>query len=116
MQPFAEAFPAENVRHHFVGQDEAHGVYAKELHVPAGVEIVSHVHSYQHLSILASGSAMWTVGDLPPRRLSGPCAITVAAGITHSLRALSDVVWFCIHPTDETDPEMVDAVILSQGD
>jgi quercetin dioxygenase-like cupin family protein len=113
--PFKTAFPAENVRHHFVGQDQARGVYAKEVRLPAGYEIISHAHPYDHLSILASGAVEWKSGDIC-RVLTGPCAVTVTAGVNHSLFALTDTVWFCIHPTDETDPEAVDDVILSKGE
>src|SRR5882672_6109530 len=42
MHPFADIFPAGNISHHFVGQDQAKGVYAKELHIPAGFKLVSH--------------------------------------------------------------------------
>lgn len=109
MLPFADAFPAENIAHHFVG-----GVYAKELHIPAGYEIVSHEHPYAHLSILASGTVICRCGDGRSSQLTGPRAITIDSGVKHSVYAVTDAVWFCIHPTDETDPDKVDAVILSQ--
>lgn len=112
LMPFSEAFPTENVHHHFVGQDQDRGVYAKEVHIPAGYELVSHQHPYDHLSILAKGTIMLTVGDTPGQFLIGPRAITIAAGVEHSIVALIDAVWFCIHPHDETDPATVDEVIL----
>lgn len=112
MKPFADAFPPENIRHHFAGQDQARGVYAKELRIPAGFDLVSHEHPYAHLSILASGSALWVSGGMISQLLTGPCVVTVEVGVAHSLHAVTDVVWFCIHPTDETDPAEVDAVIL----
>lgn len=115
LQPFAEMFPAENVRHHFVGQDDSKGLYAKELHIPAGFILRSHHHPYDHLSILASGYVRFdTPGE--SRLIHGPAAITVRKGVTHTLRAITDAVWFCIHPTDETDEAKVDDVILSKGE
>lgn len=113
-QPFAEAFPGENVHHHFVGQEQGRGIYAKELHIPAGYRILSHAHPYDHLSILARGVIEWTAGEAQ-QTLMGPCAISVEAGVVHALCALTDVVWFCVHPTEETDAEAIDTVIL-QGD
>jgi quercetin dioxygenase-like cupin family protein len=112
MQPFSDGFPAANIRHHFVGQDEARGIYAKELHIPAGFDLISHVHQYDHLSILASGTVLWTSGDLDARALHGPCAVTVEAGVEHSLHAVTDAVWFCIHPTDETDSDKIDSTLI----
>jgi len=112
MQPFAEAFPSENVRHHFIGQDHARGVYAKEVRIPAGCEIVSHSHTYDHLAVLASGTIRLVVGDAPGLTLTGPRALCVVAGAAHSVLALTDAVWFCVHPHDETDAATVDAIIL----
>jgi quercetin dioxygenase-like cupin family protein len=112
MRPFADIFPADNIRHVFVGQDAGKGMYAKELRIPAGFSLISHSHVYDHLSVLASGTVLWTSGDLPVRTLRGPCAVTVEAGVEHALHAVTDAVWYCIHPTDETDPAKVDAVIL----
>ena len=40
------------IEHHFGG-----GVYAKETIIPAGVMLQQHAHTYDHLSILASGKA-----------------------------------------------------------
>jgi quercetin dioxygenase-like cupin family protein len=106
MRPFAEAFPAENVSHHFAG-----GVYAKELRIPAGYKLVSHSHPYAHLSILASGTVML---DDAATMVTGPQALTIEAGVRHSVAAVTDAIWFCIHSTAETDPDKVDAVILAR--
>lgn len=111
---FADIFPAGNVSHHFVGQDQAKGVYAKELRIPAGVWLVSHAHAYDHLAVLASGTATLTVDD-KEQTITGPCAVTIKAGEHHKLTAVTDAVWFCIHPTDETDADKVDDVILKSG-
>ena len=110
---FDAGFPAANVRHHFVGQDQEKGVYAKELHIPAGYHLVSHAHVYDHLSILAAGRVRLSVDGIT-RELTGPVALTIKAGAAHTVRALTDAVWFCIHPTKETDSSLVDAAILKE--
>jgi hypothetical protein len=51
--------------------------------------------------------------DGQSRKIRGPCAVPIKAGEHHTLRAYTDAVWFCIHPTDETDAAKVDDVILS---
>ena len=113
MDAFADVFPAENIRHHFIGQDQNKGVYAKELHIPAGFTLVSHRHPYDHMSILASGRVCLSLGT-HHQYLTGPYALTIEAGQEHTLRALTDAVWFCIHPTEETDAAKVDDVILKE--
>lgn len=111
LKPFADVFPAANIHHHFVGQDQAKGVYAKELHIPAGFRMVSHAHPYDHISILASGVITLQVGD-QSQQMIGPRALTIKAREHHTLFAHTDAVWFCIHPTDETDAAKVDDAIL----
>ncbi len=93
--------------HHF-----ASGVYAKETRIPAGVVMTQHVHPFDHLSILASGTVAVTVDDASMGAITGPACINILAGKVHSVTAITDAVWFCIHATDETDPEKVDAEIL----
>jgi quercetin dioxygenase-like cupin family protein len=110
--PFVDVFPVGNISHHFIGQDQAKGVYAKELRIPAGYLLVSHAHSYDHLSILASGQIALDVKGEPTRVLTGPVALNIKAGLEHAVRSLTDAVWYCIHPTDETDVGKVDEAIL----
>jgi quercetin dioxygenase-like cupin family protein len=111
MKSFKEGFPAGHVRHHFVGQDFGHGVYAKQLDIPPGYVLVSHSHAYDHLSILASGTVRWSANGVS-ETLTGPAVVTVAAGCEHTLIAVTRTVWFCVHPTDCDDADKVDDVIL----
>lgn len=112
--PFATLFSAQNIHHHFIGQDQAKGVYAKELHIPRGFRLVSHKHRYDHLSILASGTIWLVEGSLERRLISGPAALTIKAGVTHAVHAVTDAVWFCVHPTDETDAATVDETLIEK--
>jgi len=77
--------------HHFAG-----GLYAKEMHLPAGGVAISHVHEYDHLSILGKGRAKLTVDGETEILHPGRC-ITVSAGQTHEIEALDDIIWYCIH-------------------
>ena len=95
------------VAHHFGG-----GAYAKETLIPAGVVLSQHKHPHDHLSILASGTATVSSGG-DVLRLTGPACITIKAGVSHSVTAITPVVWFCIHGVDSTDPETVDTSILT---
>lgn len=100
-----------NIRHHFSGQDQARGVYAKELRVQAGLNLNFHRHEYAHMSILASGKVVFTTGGVV-RLLMGPCVVEIPAGEGHGFQAVTDAVWFCIHPTDETDADKVDETLI----
>ena len=95
-----------DLQHHFGG-----GVYAKETHIPAGVMLSQHIHPFDHLSILASGRAVVQDGEIS-QEVAGPACLTIRAGVSHSVTAVTDVVWFCVHATDDTDPQTVDGSIL----
>ncbi len=100
-----QQFEALGVRvvHHF-GDHE----YAKETHIPAGIVLTQHEHEYAHLSILAQGRAMVCV-DGVCAEYRGPACLNIPAGKSHSVTALTDVVWYCCHGTDEKDPALIDA-------
>lgn len=93
---------------HFFGGRE----YAKKTSIPAGVILTQHRHLFDHLSILSSGRARVTVDGISAEHGAGAC-ILIAAGSAHSVLALTDVVWFCIHGTDEKDPVTVDHGLIA---
>lgn len=94
--------------HHF-----SSGVYAKQMHLPKGHMAFSHSHKYDHLSILAKGKVVVLTDDTE-HVYTAPTAVTIKEGINHSITALEDAVWFCIHATEETDPEKVDEVVINK--
>lgn len=95
------------IRHHFGG-----GVYAKETLIPAGLKLTQHEHSFDHLSVLASGSVL--VGDgVVSQRYDAPACVLIKAGIPHEVVSITDAVWYCIHATEETDPAKVDERLIA---
>lgn len=92
---------AFKIQHHFSG-----GVYMRQQELKAGGEVEKHEHPYDHLSFLVSGSAILETGD-DLQHLEGPCAIEVKAGVLHRIRAITDIVWLCIHSEVVADPEIM---------
>jgi hypothetical protein len=108
--PVTEAFGPDAIHHHFAG-----GVYAKETRIPAGGFVVSHSHPFDHMSILASGRVeLLRDYGREIEILTGPAAVTITKGQAHKVTALTDAVWYCIHATDETEADLVDAAILAK--
>lgn len=93
-------------QHHF-----SSGVYAKQMMLPKGYFAVSHAHNYDHLSILAQGEVIVKT-DNSEAHYTAPACITIEKGLHHSVTALQDAVWFCIHATEESDPSKVDEVLI----
>lgn len=98
------------ITHHFGG-----GVYAKEAVIAAGSVLVQHKHTFDHLSILAAGTVEVLVDGMRSE-LTGPACLTIKANKHHGVKALTDVVWFCIHATDCEDVDHVDEVLIQSPD
>lgn len=94
--------------HHFLN-----GVYVKQMHLPSGYCATSHIHEFDHLSVLAAGVAE-VVTDEGSQWYSAPAVLTIKAGVVHKITAIRDVTWLCIHATDETDPDKVDDVLIKR--
>jgi quercetin dioxygenase-like cupin family protein len=95
--------------HHF-----SDGLYAKEMHIPAGMAVLKHTHDYDHLSVLAKGKVVVLRGE-EMEIIEGPACLDIEAGLIHGVKAITDCVWFCIHATDEKDSSKVDEVLI-KGD
>ena len=89
------------------------GLYAKQMSLPRGYEALSHSHKYDHLSILSQGKVTVRT-DESTAEYTAPACITIRAGIHHSITALEDVVWYCIHATDVADASKVDEVLIER--
>jgi quercetin dioxygenase-like cupin family protein len=99
-----------NQKHHF-----SDGLYAKEMHIPAGYVAGSHLHNYSHLSVLSKGSVSVTVEGVTTD-YTAPACIEIKAGLQHLVLSKEDCVWFCIHATDETDADHIDEVLICRKD
>lgn len=95
--------------HHFGA-----GVYIKETRFKAGECGEKHVHDYDHLSQLVSGTAGVQVDD-DVKIYTGPLMMTVEKNKFHQVMAITDVVWNCIHATDCTDPDVIDNVLTRRA-
>jgi quercetin dioxygenase-like cupin family protein len=102
-------FDPETV-HHF-----ADGLYAKQMIIPKGFMAGKHVHNYSHLSILAKGRVIVKTDDSSVEYVA-PACIEIKSGIYHTVEALEDCAWFCIHATQETDADKIDEVLINRKD
>lgn len=102
--------------HHF--GDDGSGVYIKETFIPRGATLPMHEHTFTHKAVLASGQARVTSADLhgaSNQLLRAPSVLVMRQGVQHAVEALTDVVWLCIHATDETDPERIDMTLVEHA-
>jgi len=97
--------------HHWPSKDNA--VYIKQMHLPRGHYAETHKHEYDHFGLLASGHAIVEMDGVKTEYL-GPCVIEIEAGKTHTITALEDITWFCIHHVEENDPDKIDQVLIKK--
>ena len=93
---------------------ENNNVYIKQMSLPAGYYVETHVHNYEHYGLLGSGVAIVEVDGAEGKYIA-PCVITIEAGKAHKITALEEITWFCIHSTDETDTNKIDSVLIKGG-
>jgi quercetin dioxygenase-like cupin family protein len=89
----------------------ADGLYSKETRVPSGHVLVQHKHKFSHLSILASGSVE-LMADGESQTINAPACLDIKAGVHHGIRALTDVVWYCIHSVTDEKLEDIDELLI----
>jgi quercetin dioxygenase-like cupin family protein len=97
------------VNHYF-----SDNVYIKQMECPAGYTVDTHKHKYDHLSILSKGTALVTIDD-KPTMYTAPACINIEKNKTHTIVALEDIVWFCIHSTEERDMSKIDKVLIREN-
>jgi quercetin dioxygenase-like cupin family protein len=97
------------IEHHF-----SDGLYAKRMVIPKGFDAGQHAHKYSHLSILAKGHVLVKTDNAQDEYFA-PACIEIKAGINHTIQALEDSEWFCIHATSETDSEKMGQVLIERN-
>jgi quercetin dioxygenase-like cupin family protein len=97
------------IQHHF-----SEGLYAKQMALPKGHLACQHKHNYDHLSILAQGKVKVLFDNDIVETYTAPTCINIVKDVNHTILALEDSVWFCIHKTEETDVNKVDEVLIKQ--
>lgn len=92
----------------------ADGLYAKEARIPCGMKLAKHMHTFTHFSILAKGR-VYVIADDVGAIYEAPACIEIKANVPHMVEALTDVVWYCVHATDEKDEDKIDKVLIEKG-
>lgn len=98
------------VIHHF-----SKGVYARELHIPAGVILTGEIHKFTNLNILSKGRIQ-VLTENGMREVEAPFTIVSPAGTKRVARALTDCVWTTIHGTDETDLNIIEKTFIAKSE
>ena len=90
------------------------GLYAREIHIPAGTLLTGKVHKAEHLNIVSKGEIIvWTENGM--KRIKAPFVLPSYPGAKRVGLALVDTTWVTIHATDKTDPAEIEAELIEDG-
>lgn len=90
------------------------GLYAREIHIPAGTLLTGKVHKAEHLNIVSKGEIIvWTEAGM--KRIKAPFVLPSFPGAKRVGLAVVDTTWVTIHATDKTDPAEIEAELIEDG-
>jgi quercetin dioxygenase-like cupin family protein len=89
------------------------GLYARKITLPAGSLAVGKKHKTTHISVLAKGHiAVRGVNGKPDHHMRAGDTMVTPAGSQRAVYAFEESVFVCIHATDETDLEKLEAQLI----
>ena len=83
------------------------GVYARELHIPAGAILTGKIHKYTQLNILTKGCIRVLLEE-GIKELNAPFTVVSPPGTKRIAFAVTDCIWTTILATNETDPNVIE--------
>jgi len=85
----------------------SHGVYGRELFIPAGSVLTGHIHKHTNLNVLLSGEMSVSTEDGMQRVTSGHVVVS-PPGTKRVAYAHTDCRWLTVHGTHQTDIEQIE--------
>ena len=85
---------------------QSDGVIVKGYAVPAGVKLYTKTYPKEHVTILAFGSVFVKHSDNWTKYV-GPAHVIFPANTRLPVIVETDSVRYCVHVTDETDPDIL---------
>lgn len=95
--------------HHF-----AHGVYGREMRVPAGVTFTGKIHKTEHLNVLAQGTMVIKSTTGMDELVSAPYIFVAPANTKRAGHTITDCVFLNVHGTHETDLEKIEDEFITK--
>lgn len=92
----------------------APGVYYREISMPKGAFIIGHCHKTEHLNVITEGRAT-VMFDGVVHEIVAPCVIKSGVGVRKVLYIQEDMRWATVHPTDETDLEKLEDLLITKS-
>jgi hypothetical protein len=88
------------------------GMYTREIFMPAGAWVVSHIHRTAHPFVVLSGIVMVWTREKGVETLTGGYLGFTAPGTQRILYIVEDTVWVTFHATELQDVKAIEGVLL----
>jgi hypothetical protein len=82
------------------------GIYMKAYRAPKGMQVRSKRFDEDHVVVLAQGTVV-IKSDVSEVKFKAPAHYNIPAHTRVVAVTLEDSVWYCIHPSEETDLEQL---------
>jgi len=92
----------------------APGAYLREMFMPAGTFVIGHEHLTEHFNIVLSGRAR-VMMDGQIHEITGPSVFVSKPGVRKVLFIYEDMRWCTLHPTEETDLEILENLLINKS-
>lgn len=96
------------VKHNF-----APGVYMREITMPEGAVVIGKTHRTSHLNIISKGECLVAINGIVTH-IKAPYTFVSDENIKKVVFMISEVVWSTVHPTDETDLDKIEALVIDE--
>lgn len=93
----------------------SHGVYGRELRIPAGTILTGKIHKFDNLNVLLEGE-MLVLTDQGAKRVRAGHLEVSPPGTKRAALTLTDCRWLTVHGTYETDVDKIEAKFIAQTD
>lgn len=90
------------VKNHF-----SHGVYGRELFIPAGTVLTGHIHKHTNMNILLEGE-MSVSTESGIERVAAGFVVVSPPGTKRVAYAHTDCRWLTVHGTHEQDVDVIE--------
>ncbi len=110
MKTMPDARHLTKLFHHF-----APGLYARELHIPAGMTLTGQIHKFKNLNILSQGTMLVSTEE-GVIEVSAPFTVVSPAGTKRIAYAKTDCVWTTILATDETNVPTIERLFVTDSE
>lgn len=93
-------------------------IWVRQNHLPnQGDSYQSHVHKYDHVTLLATGKVFVEVEGHPGKEFTAPTFIVIRKEHKHKITALTNnTIYYCVFAMRDIDGEVIDDIYGVQHD